>query len=85
VSEPQSPPQPKRALHWTGAAIALLTIGLLILIPSGLCTAVFGIGDITGGGSFDETIPSLLMILIVGGIPAAIGAALVYAGLKARK
>jgi hypothetical protein len=81
VSEPPLELRPQ----WTGAAIALLTIGLLILIPSGLCTAVFGIGSLVDNSPPGDIFFSLLLVLVVGGIPIAIGTALVRAGLKARK
>jgi hypothetical protein len=29
--------------HWTAGSVALIVIGLVILIPSGLCTTVIGI------------------------------------------
>jgi hypothetical protein len=79
--EPEKPP-PQR-LRWTAGSIALFVIGLLILVPSGLCTGIFGaiaLSDISR-----ETAGLLAMALMIGGIPALIGAALVYAGLKARR
>ena len=51
VSQPQGPADPKPPARWTGAAVALVFFGLLILIPSGLCTSLFGIGALLGGGS----------------------------------
>jgi hypothetical protein len=64
--------------RWTGPSIALFAIGLLILAPSGLCTGLgllFTLADLSAAG----------IVLTVGGIPIALGAALVYAGLKLRR
>jgi hypothetical protein len=75
-----------RKPHWSALAIVLLVIGLLILIPSGLCTGVFAIGALLGALSAAGTaIPTFLMTLVLGGIPTAIGAALVYAALRLRR
>lgn len=57
----------------------MFVIGLLILIPSGLCTAVLG------GSRATADISTVFAILIFGGIPMALGAALVYAGLNSRR
>jgi len=80
---PASPP--KR--HWTGFAITLLTIGVLILIPSGLCTGIFGVGALYDmvTSSPGEGGAILAEALLIGGIPIAIGGLLVFAGFKARK
>jgi hypothetical protein len=69
--------------RWTAASIALFVLGLLILLPSGLCTAIFGAASLIEGlGTAD--LGALLAVLLTGGIPAAIGAALVYAAFKIR-
>ena len=75
-------------MRWTAGGIALLVLGLLILIPSGLCTASLGIAAfmiflglvyvVPGGGFAWE-------VLLMGGIATAIGAGLVYAALKLRR
>jgi hypothetical protein len=76
---PPAPPQPARP-HWTFISVALFVIGLLILIPSGLCTAVLGVMSLGGGD------PSFLgIVLLVGVLPMAIGLGLVYAGLNTRR
>lgn len=67
------PDKPK----WTGASIALLVIGLLILVPSGLCTVAVAIEDSSG-------LDVLGLILAVAAVPMGIGAALIYAALKIR-
>ena len=85
AEEPHAAPDPgapvARKPHWSALAIVLLVIGLLILVPSGLCTAAFGIGALLGAIvqplQAVSALGSLLMILVVGGIPVGIGAALV--------
>ena len=69
--------------RWTAASIALFVLGLLILLPSGLCTAIFGAAALFEGlGTAD--LGALFAVLLTGGIPAGIGAALVYAAFKIR-
>ncbi len=60
--------------------IALIVIGLLMLVPCGLCTGAFVIGGLTGGG-----LELAGMALIIGFIPIAIGAALLTIGLRIRR
>ena len=76
--------------RWTVIAVALLVIGLLILIPSGLCTAVFGgsilVEGLTNpGGTLRESLSIILLVLLFGALPMAVGAVLVWAGFKARQ
>jgi hypothetical protein len=61
---------------------ALIAIGLLILLPSGLCTAIMGFAIISEGLGPDQEGVSLLIVFLV---IALVGAGLVYAGLQARK
>jgi len=86
MSDPQTPPSPQPAPKWTGSAIALVVIGLLILIPSGLCTSVFGLAglfDSSGYGGYDGFM--LGMALIVGGPFIILGALLIRTGLRERR
>ena len=53
----------------------LLAIGILIAGASGLCTVVFFVTTIGHGGA-----GAFPLMLIVGGIPFAIGLGLVFAG-----
>jgi membrane protein implicated in regulation of membrane protease activity len=81
------PPPPARKPHWSALAITLLVIGLLILIPSGLCTGIMGVGALMeafSSGSSDMG-GFLYMVLFVGGPFVVIGAALVYAAFRVRK
>ncbi len=86
MSTPETPPPRKPPL--TAAGIALVVIGLLILVPSGLCTGLIGIGGVVAslsqGSSAD--IPQILTEAISFGlIPIAIGGFLLWAGLRLRK
>ena len=87
MSDPATPvpPQPPRK-RWGGLAITLLVIGLLIVVPSGLCTGIFGVGALYDmvTSSSAEGLSILVEALMIGGIPLAIGAALIYAAFKAR-
>ena len=60
-------------------SIALLVIGLLILVPSGLCTAFLGLPVLIYNPL------ALGMVALAGGLPIAVGALLVYAALKTRR
>jgi hypothetical protein len=74
-------PTPGRML----GGMALIIIGLLILIPSGLCTAFFGamsIWETISGGTGLSVLPEALMF----GAPfIVVGALLFYAGRRLRK
>ena len=80
------PPSTKKR-QWGALSVTLLVIGLLILVPSGLCTGIFGIGAIYGmvTESPGEGLSILAEALMVGGIPLAIGGILVYGAFQARK
>ncbi|HTK80336.1 MAG TPA: hypothetical protein VL286_07835 [Rhizomicrobium sp.] len=87
MSDPNVAAAAPRKPHWSALAVVLLVIGLLILIPSGLCTGIFGIGALYDAvtSSSSEGFSILLEALMFGAIPIAIGAALVYAAFKVRK
>jgi hypothetical protein len=84
VSQPDPTETPKNSrLHWTVASVALLVIGLLIVVPSGLCTALgltYVISTQRGGD-----VSMAMMIVTMGGIPLAFGTALIFIGLKVRR
>ena len=74
--------QQSRRGQLTAGGCALIALGLLILLPSGLCTAIMGFAVVTEGLGPDlEGVTYLITFLVI----ALIGAALVYAGLRARK
>ncbi len=73
--------------HWTLGAIALVVIGLLLLVPSGLCTGVFGVAMITEAprSSVIDALNTLAIALVVGGPFIVGGAVLIYAGFRLSK
>lgn len=77
MSLPEPPGQKPR---WNLISIALFVIGLLILIPTGLCVALAGILAI--GDNDLSAIPS---ILLFAALPVAVGGAIIYAALKERR
>jgi hypothetical protein len=80
--KPQLTPSSKPRLRWTFGAIALLSLGILIAVPSGLCTGIFGIMAIVEPDELGVVLP---MVLIFGGVPLALGALLIWLGFKVRK
>ena len=75
------PPAEQGPPRWTFISVALFVIGLLIFVPAGLCTLVLGtlfVMDPSDAASFVGA------VLVFGGVPMALGAVLVWAGLKAR-
>lgn len=82
---PASSPGQRR--QWGALSVTLLVVGLLILIPSGLCTGVFGIGALYDmfTSSSSEGFGILMEALVIGGFPLAIGGILVYAAFQARR
>ena len=82
MSDPMSP-QPRAENtrpRWTLVSVALFVIGLLILIPTGLCAALVGILAVTEGDA-----SAIGFILMFAGLPALVGGALIYAALKSRE
>jgi hypothetical protein len=87
LPEPPQPSSPPRGPSFGGCA--LFAIGMLMLIPSGLCTAYGSIGLLmqlaTDPGElvrdFTEYYPFVLITLI----PLALGIVLVRASLRIRK
>jgi len=69
----QHPPQQNQP-SWPGASLALFILGLCILVPCGLCTVV----------AIVIYPPMIVVALMLGGIPAAMGGALIWGALKAR-
>jgi hypothetical protein len=70
----QIPPQQSKP-RWPGASLALFIIGLLILVPSGLCTAIFIVGYPPAG----------LFFFLFGAVPMGAGGVLMWGALRARK
>jgi len=78
-----SPDSGSRA-HWTLVSTALFILGLAIFGSFGLCTAFMGYFTLLDIAERGDT-SGLLLMLILGVLPTAIGATLVYAGLKFRR
>ena len=81
--------QPDEPKHRSGGrilgAIALIVLGLLFLVPSGLCTSFFGYMAIMGavsGQAAKQDVSSVVSVLLVGLPFIAIGAALVLFGIR---
>jgi len=83
VSQPE-PQARKNRPRWTAVSLGLFVLGLLILVPSGLCTAVLG-GSIIAEGLPHGDLSGIPIVLIYGGVPIAMGAVLVWGALKARR
>ena len=71
--------------RWTGAAITLVVFGLLIFIPSGLCTGVVGIAGLFSlSQAQGYGVAALIAAVIVGGPFIVLGALLIRTGLRER-
>ena len=68
-------PSPQRR---TVGAIVLISLGLLLLVPSGLCTGVMGFLDMFGRGGGGL----LILALVYGGVPLTLGSLLLVLGLN---
>jgi hypothetical protein len=85
---PEGPPEPKKKGSLTGGGIALVVIGLLILVPSGLCTGLMGIAGFVAAVSdsnWNDFTQMLTETISFGLIPILVGAFLLWAGLQRRK
>lgn len=87
MSRPQDP-KPAAERRQRAGAIALVVLGLVILIPSGLCSVAMGIIAISSMHSATDQayfgVGSVITILIVSALFATFGAILLYAGLHGR-
>ena len=78
-------PPPPRA-DTLGGTIVLLVLGLLVLVPSGLCTGYFGIAGLTSmmGGHDSQGLGEFFFLaaLILGGPFVVAGAAMLWIGIR---
>lgn len=65
---------PQASSGSSGWAVALIVIGLLILVPSGLCTTVLGLSS----SSWND----LGVVLTVGGPFVLVGGWMVFSGIR---
>jgi len=83
MSQPEPGAKPR---YSTAGTVALLIIGLLFLVPSGLCTGILGGGALLDAFVHPENVSNsvsmIVMVAIVGGPFVAIGAVLVWLGVK---
>jgi hypothetical protein len=71
--------------HGVAGAIAMVVIGLLIFIPSGLCTGVIGVGALVETilhPARGEGFAAFVMVLTTGAPFVAAGFALIWFGVK---
>jgi len=83
---PQPDPTPPAATPSVAGTVALIVVGLLIFVPSGLCTGVMALGPLIGAilnpqGSQDP-FEGVLFALIVGGPFVLIGGAMLWRGIR---
>lgn len=84
MADPHAPPRR------SGAAIALIAIGLLTLVPSGLCSAFFGIAflkdALTATGEAATYARGFIWLVpMFGGPPMLLGALLLWLGVRRRR
>ena len=83
MSQPDPSAKPK---YSAGGTAALMIIGLLFLIPSGLCTGIFGGGAVIDAiihpQNVGDAASMIAMAAIFGGPFIAIGAVLVWFGIR---
>jgi hypothetical protein len=83
MSRPDPDSKPR---YSAGGTAALLVIGLLILVPSGLCTGILGGGAVLDAiinpQNAGDSVSMIVMAAIVGGPFVAVGGVLVWFGVK---
>ena len=83
MSQPEPAAKPRYSAAGTAA---LIVIGLLFLVPSGLCTGILGGGAVIDALVHPENVGDsasmIVMVLIVGGPFIALGAVMVWVGVK---
>jgi hypothetical protein len=81
----QPDPSPKRQYSAAGTA-ALLVIGLLFLVPSGICTGIFGGGALldafTSPHNASDSLSMIFAAILFGGPFITVGAVMVLIGIR---
>lgn len=73
-------PRPERSPAVVFFGWLLMGIGGLIAVTAGACSLYFLAGLLGAGDGLDGLVSGLGLILIFGGVPIAVGLALIYAG-----
>lgn len=81
----EADPGPRRQYNAAGTA-ALLVIGLLFLIPSGICTSIFGGGALldafTNPNNVGDSLSVIFAAILFGGPFIAFGAVMLLIGIR---
>jgi hypothetical protein len=83
-----SQPEPEKSLRWTATGVAFFVIGLLILVPSGLCATsalLFFLGSLFSRVSQSEQLGITLFVMIVAAPFILLGIGFMRTGLKERR
>ena len=91
MSEPRVQPEPGPEQRPPGGGFvagAIMVLGFVILVPSGLCTGFMTIGSVLatifGSDRWSDTIDTIQMALIVGGPFVLLGGGLLWLGIWLR-
>jgi hypothetical protein len=76
--------EPKRR-GWTAGVIALVVLGLLLVVLSGLCSGAFGLMMVSPSWKAADILKALGLILMVGGPFMVVGVACIVIGLRLRR
>ncbi len=84
-----SQPDPQKPLRWTATGIALFVIGLLILVPSGLCATsalLFFLGSLFSRNSQVLQLSAVTLFAVIIAAPfILLGLGFIRTGLKERR
>jgi 4-hydroxybenzoate polyprenyltransferase len=89
MAQPDPPAGKPRRAHWTIVSVALIILGLLVVLPSGLCVGTGIVGLIYvlifERAQASDALPAVGMMLIIGAPFLAGGIAMILSGWKARR
>lgn len=79
-------PEPTKPARSLAATVAILAIGLVILVPSGLCTGTMGVSAVVNAVLYPaqagDAVSMIALALIVGGPFVIAGGALVWIAIR---